>query len=70
MLKKISFCFGVMASLSLNAWAKLSVAPQYVLFDKNSPKVQMVNVINNDDKPQTFNVKLLHYKHNEDCCYS
>ncbi len=52
------------------AMAKLSVAPQFVLFDKNSPKVQMINVVNSSDEEKTFNVKLLHYRQNVDGTYS
>lgn len=49
--------------------AKLSVAPQYIVFDKGMPRVQTVSVINNSEKEKTYNVKLLHYKQVEDGSY-
>lgn len=70
MLKRqaITLLFGL--TFSTATFARLSVAPQFVLFDKSSPKVQMVNVVNGSDTTKTFNIKLLHYKQNENGSYS
>ena len=71
--KKLVLCvvtmsLGVFLNQSM-VWAKLSVAPQYVVFDKGMSKVQNVSVINNSDKEKTYNVKLLHYRQKEDGSY-
>ena len=68
-LLKTFLIFGFVAGMPTLGVAKISVAPQYVLFDKGTPKVQTVSVINNSEKEKTYNVKLLHYKQMPDGTY-
>ena len=69
LLKFVCLVLGGVILPSISALAKLSVAPQYILFDKGMPRVQTVSVINNSDKEKTYNVKLLHYKQVKDGSY-